>query len=69
MPVGEQTISEAMRSFNGRTARIKTARHYPKGGVNTYTLEHCHSKYGIDYEFIEDWLVPMDVIAESEEVV
>ena len=65
IPDGEQTANDVIRQFHNKITRIKKIIHYPKYNKDTYTLEHCHSAFGNDYEFLGDWLIPID-IDESE---
>ena len=68
LPQGEQTISQAVRKFNGKVAKVTANnRHIParQGAFFTYQLEGCKSRYGFPYEFLEEWLIPYDVEEEQ----
>lgn len=63
---GEQTVFDDLKRFNGKVTVIKGDHHYKKPRntmFHTYTLVGCTSEYGLDYEFCEEWLIPL-----SEEV-
>ena len=66
LPVSEQTISDAVRAFNGTETTIKNI-FFTKKGRPQFTLNGCQSRYGNDYFFVEEWLVPL--IEESEETI
>lgn len=51
-----------IRQYQGKATVVKGVKHYHKGTSSlgyAYTLVGCKSAFGIDYEFTEDWLVPM----------
>ena len=62
LPLKETTISRTMRQFNGKVTTIRRGYSRMLKGmlVRTYTLDGCESEYGIPYEFIRDWLVPLE---------
>lgn len=59
----DQTGVDTVRQFQGKVSVIKSAHFYCKGKSmlgRSYTLLGCKSDWGIDYEFLEDWLIPID---------
>lgn len=66
MPAKELTLSAAVRAFHGKKTRIIGERHYSQYGKKTYYLEECVSKYGKLYEFLEEWVLPLDVEGEGK---
>lgn len=58
-PVGVDTVKQ----FQGKVTVVKDVRIYRKKTSllgRSYTLLGCKTDWGIDYEFCEEWLVPMD---------
>lgn len=63
IPPGDQVGANTVRQYNNTTAVIKDIRTFYKGKSSlgrTFILSECKSRFGIDYEFIEDWIVPLD---------
>lgn len=62
-PPGEATGVETVRQFQNKVSIIKDV-HINRKAKSTlgysYTLLGCKTEWGIDYEFCEEWLVPMD---------
>lgn len=62
-PLKEQINVGVIAQYQNKVTVIKGVRHYHKGASslgNSYTLVGCKSAFGLDYEFCEDWLVPLD---------
>ena len=59
--LGEQTVFASMREFDNMVTTIEGERYYKRGASSfkTYTLKGCTSRYGNDYEFLEEWLMPI----------
>lgn len=59
--LGEQTVFDSLRKFNNVVTTIEGERYYKRGASSfkTYTLKGCTSRYGNDYEFLEEWLMPI----------
>lgn len=49
--------AKSVAKYNGKVTVVKGIRHYRIG--DTYILYGCKSDYGIPYEFIREWLVPI----------
>lgn len=68
IPLNEQTAPMCIKKYNGKVTRVKDVFHH--GGLRkqfyTYTLKGCSSDFGLDYYFIESWLIPVE---ESEDAV
>ena len=62
--LGEQTVFDSLRKFNDKVTTIEGEHYYKRGASSfkTYTLEGCKSRYGSDYEFLEEWLNPIDEV-------
>lgn len=58
MVLPKESTAQYLRKFNGQTFTIKRTMHH-KGSQNTYYLEGCKTDVGTDYEFHEDWIVPI----------
>lgn len=58
----DQTGVNTVKQFQGKISKIKSICIYKNGNTRyySYTLAGCKSDWGIDYEFAEDWLVPLD---------
>lgn len=66
-PSGDVIGLEPIKCFQNKVTVVKGCHIYQKGKSSlgrSYTLAGCKSDYGIDYEFIEEWLIPL---GESEE--
>lgn len=62
-PPGEQTVFDALKKFEGKVTVIKEDKYYRKTHSTTfhaYILAGCKGSNGIDYEFCEEWLIPLD---------
>lgn len=61
IPSNEQSVSKAISEFNGTITFVKKRKVYRKNSsqYNFYTLDDCTSKFGNDYEFSEEWLIPL----------
>lgn len=61
-PSNEQSITETMRTFQGKVTVIKKEHHFKNRttAYKAFTLAGCKSDFGIDYLFLEDWLIPME---------
>ena len=63
LPLGDATGASTVKQYNGKVTVIKSVKSYHKKSSMlgyAYTLVGCRSDWGIDLEFIEDWLVPID---------
>ena len=63
LPLKDTVGAETVADFKGVVTTVKEVKMYRKGRSTTfysYTLHGCQSEYGIDLEFCEDWLVPLD---------
>lgn len=63
LPPGESTGTNTVEHFQGKASVIKTVHINRKGKSllgYSYTLLGCKTKWGIDLEFCEEWLVPLD---------
>ena len=65
LPVSDQASAAAtVKKYQNKVTVIKEVHIHKKGTSSqgrTYVLAGCKSDWGIDYEFVEDWLVPIDV--------
>ena len=63
LPAGESTGAYTVEHFQGKVTVIKSV-HYNKKDKSSlgysYTLVGCKTKWGLDYHFCEEWLVPID---------
>lgn len=61
-PKGEVGITEEMLLFRDVETVITDvlSRNYKSGAFRTFYLEGCNSRMGMPFEFIEDWLIPID---------
>lgn len=60
----KELSADPLKKWNDKVLVIDKAIHYRatnKGTSFTYTLEGCVSRFGIPYEFLEEWLIPYDV--------
>ena len=63
LPLGDSIGTNTVKQYHGKVAVIKAVKSYHKKSSMlgyAYTLTGCRSDWGIDLEFIEEWLVPMD---------
>ena len=60
--LGEQTVFDSLRAFHNTVTTIEGEHYYKRGATSfkTYVLKGCKSRYGGDYEFLEEWLNPID---------
>ena len=61
-PASDQASAETVKKYQGKVTTIKDVRIYRKGKSSqgrTYVLAGCRSDWGIDYEFVDDWLIPI----------
>lgn len=62
-PLKDQIGIETIKRFHNMVTTVKEV-HGIKAGKPlygcSYTLVGCTSRYGVDYEFCEEWLVPLD---------
>lgn len=61
-PPGEVIGTEIIRKYQNKVTVIKGIKTYHKGKSSlgrAYVLAGCRSDWGINYEFVEDWLVPI----------
>lgn len=64
IPITELTASNAMKALSGTRTVVDGVRNYLMSTMrHTYTLEGCVAKNQIQYEFFEEWLIPLE---ESE---
>lgn len=59
----DQIGTDTVKEFQGKVSVVEAVRYYRKGSSmlgRSYILLGCKSDWGIDYEFTEDWLVPLD---------
>lgn len=61
-PLGEQAVTKTMKKFHNKETTIKEEHIYRKKSsqFKSYILEDCKSDFGVDYEFCEEWLVPIE---------
>lgn len=60
----KEQATDPLKKWHNKVLTIESAIHYratSKGTSYTYTLEGCVSRFGIPYEFLEEWLIPYDV--------
>lgn len=63
IPPGDVTGTDAVKKYQGKVTVVKTIKTYHKGSSTlgrTVILAGCRSDWGIDYEFLEDWLILAD---------
>lgn len=63
MPPSDQVGVDTIKQFQGKVTLVKDVRIYRKENSmlgRGYTLLGCKTDWGIDYEFCEEWLVPVD---------
>lgn len=53
-------ISTGMHKYNGKTFTVVETVHYNGYGKDSYVLDGCVSPCGINYEFIDEWLVAVE---------
>lgn len=61
-PQGDVVGTDVIRKYQNKVTIIKEIKTYHKGTSSlgrSYVLAGCRSDWGIDYEFIEEWLVPI----------
>lgn len=56
-------FNNPIRKYHDKVYTIAKAVYYRKGQTTayTYTLVGVQSRFGIPYEFFEEWLVPYDI--------
>lgn len=62
-PASDQASAETVKKYQDKVTIIKSIHIHKKGKSSqgrTYILAGCKSDWGIDYEFVEDWLIPID---------
>lgn len=62
-PASDQASAETVKKYQDKVTIIKNIHIHKKGKSSqgrTYILAGCKSDWGIDYEFVEDWLIPID---------
>lgn len=63
LPPNETVGANTVRQFQDKVSVIKDV-HINRKTKSTlghsYTLKGCKTDWGIDYEFCEEWLVPLD---------
>lgn len=68
IPRGDVTGANIVKQFNGKVTVVKEVKTYYKSKSSlgrTFALAGCKSDWGIDYEFVEEWLVPLDEEVEE----
>lgn len=68
LPSGESTGTNTVEHLQGKASVIKDVRINRKGKSllgYSYTLLGCKTKWGIDLEFCEEWLVSLDEGVEA----
>ena len=63
IPLTETSASQAIRAFNGVETTIthRFSRRYRSGGMLvTYHLDGCVSKRGVPFEFLHEWVIPLE---------
>lgn len=63
IPLTETSASQAIRVFNGIETTIAhrfSRRHRSGGMLVTYYLDGCESERGVPFEFLHEWLIPLD---------
>ena len=68
LPLGERMGAETLSQYHGKVTVIKEIHTYHKGTSSlgrTFVLAGCKSDWGIDYEFLEDWLIPLDGVMDE----
>lgn len=63
LPPNETIGANTVRQFQNKVAVVKVVKPYHKKSSMlgyAYTLVGCKSDWGIDLEFCEEWLVPVD---------
>lgn len=61
-PPKETTVTKQARKFDGKVTTITKVRTrmLKKFCISTYVLKGCKTEFGLDYEFLREWLVPLD---------
>lgn len=61
-PTKETTVTKKMKEFDGKITTIIKVRTLKVKQWSTpiYTLRGCKTEFGNDYEFLREWLVPLD---------
>ena len=63
LPLGDQVGASTVKQYHGKVTVIKDIRTYHKGTSSlgrSFILAGCKSDWGIDYEFLEGWLIPIE---------
>lgn len=53
-----------IRNYHNKVSKIVGMNYYKQASMgmhHTYYLEGFRSRYGVPYEFCEEWLIPIDV--------
>ena len=53
-------ISTGMHKYNGKTSTIIGTVRYNGYGKDTYLLDGFVSPYGLNYEFMDEWLIAIE---------
>lgn len=61
-PPKETTVTKQVRKYDGKVTTITEVRTrmLKKFCISTYILKGCKTEFGLDYEFLREWLVPLD---------
>lgn len=61
-PPKETTLTEQVKKYDGKVTTITQVRTrmLKKFCISTYILKGCKSESGLDFEFLREWLVPLD---------
>lgn len=63
IPLGDRVGANTVKQYHGKVTVVKGINTYYKGTSSlgrSFLLVGCKSEHGIDYEFLEDWLVPLE---------
>ena len=63
LPPNETIGANTVRQFQDKVTVVKAVKSYHKKSSMlgyAYILAGCKSDWGIDYQFCEEWLVPID---------
>ena len=61
-PPKETTVTKQVRKYDGKVTTITEVRTrmLKKFCISTYILKGCTTEFGLPYEFLREWLVPLD---------
>ena len=61
-PPGETTVTAKMKKFDRKVTTISRVitKRVKTWATTTYTLKECNTEFGLPYEFLREWLVPLD---------